>query len=543
MSYFETIVKHFLPQIQWDKKLFPVPWGEARSIYDSIVEYRVAHPGLRNIAESMVLPDAESDEDGLRWVAGGLDGSMGHHGAYGEDVIMARRVARSLSRVMRNPGEVRVRELYELMESRKALSYVDPLLEYLIDDQQFYSERLHDIMRFFATGSPNREVVKTAIAVLGLFADDNDAELFSTIGMHEEFTLYAAIALGNVVVEPDAALWDLAKEVDGWGRIHAVERLTGTDNYRIRHWMLREGYRNSINDAYLAYTCATTADLHADLRRPEVDEELLIGAGDIIDALIRARESDFLDIFDYPDGAECVELYLGHVSPTQARLGEFLNVQTILGFLRKRHINWELRADQGWNSYRRFRMIKEADLFLADPIWPTLIRSAITSSNEMEFGCGILAAPYLGIDTWPEFFRRLKDGEAYWGQVMQTDDETRVAQVLEVAHQEFELERLGSGPALELGMGVQFVEHRYLDSIVYELRRFPGMGINLIKVGLCSPVVKNRVTALRSLATWGPEGLSKELVEFVRSVQTEEPDKELRAQFGRLLRGKAINRF
>lgn len=33
--------------------------------------------------------------------------------------------------------------------------------------------------------------------------------------------------------------------MNGWGRIHVVERLAQTENAEIKHWLLREGYRNS----------------------------------------------------------------------------------------------------------------------------------------------------------------------------------------------------------------------------------------------------------------------------------------------------------
>jgi hypothetical protein len=74
-------------------------------------------------------------------------------------------------------------------------------------------------------------------------------------------------------------LWELAKSVDGWGRIACVERLSKTTDPEIRDWILRTGYRNSIMTEYLAYIAATTGGLVAALRGADVDRDLLTAAG------------------------------------------------------------------------------------------------------------------------------------------------------------------------------------------------------------------------------------------------------------------------
>ncbi len=542
VTFLEAMIKRVFPEVKWDPSQFVAPWEEEGSVYESIKSFLETHERVDSLEDHCVLPDDEAqDSESLKWVAGGIDGSMGHHGSYGEDIVTARRIARCLARVLHGPTKQRLSDLYALFEDRKALSYVDPLLECLIDDRQFHNTRLHDLAHFFATRSPHREVVKTFVAVMGLFSRESDVDLFMVLGKHEEFTLYASIAISNSAREPDDSLWELAKCVDGWGRVQAVERMAGTDNFRIRQWMVREGYRNSINYEYLAFTCATTGDLHADLRRPEVDAELLVGAGDILDALIRARTGASMNIFDYEDGAESVEHYLRHVKESKTTLEEELIAHTLLEFLKAEDINWQLEADRGWTSYRRFHLIKEADAFVSEEGWNRKIVFGLKSMDEMEFGTAVLAAKYLDIDTWPEFFLRLKNGGAYWSQVMQTNDTDRISKVVELARDTFPLEDIGSGPALELGVGKKFREHRYLDSIIYELGRFPGVGICLIKAGLSSPVVRNRVTALRALACWGREWWTKEVIELIQYAQRREPDKELKSQLSRVLRGQPLN--
>ena len=116
-------------------------------------------------------------------------------------------------------------------------------------------ERLYELSHSFVTESPDREPVKFGIAILGLFRQPADQELFQTLGRHDEFTLFCAVAIANSSEDHDESLWTLARNVNGWGRIHVVERLARTENPAIKNWLLREGFRNSVMYEYLAATC------------------------------------------------------------------------------------------------------------------------------------------------------------------------------------------------------------------------------------------------------------------------------------------------
>src|SRR5207248_2725531 len=118
------------------------------------------------------------------------------------------------------------------------------------------------------------------------YGQPQDMEIFRTLGRHEEFTLFCAVGLANACDDGETQLWELAKHVDGWGRIHLVERLSKTENPEIKDWLLREGYKNSVMYEYLAYPCAVGGGLLAALEADEVDDDLLLSAAEIIQALI-----------------------------------------------------------------------------------------------------------------------------------------------------------------------------------------------------------------------------------------------------------------
>ncbi|MFD1079345.1 hypothetical protein [Longispora fulva] len=75
-----------------------------------------------------------------------------------------------------------------------------------------------------ASRSSRREPVKLGLALMGLFPVVRHRDLLFTLGRHEEFTLFAAVALANGEEDPVDDLWQLARNVTGWGRIHLVER-------------------------------------------------------------------------------------------------------------------------------------------------------------------------------------------------------------------------------------------------------------------------------------------------------------------------------
>jgi hypothetical protein len=56
---------------------------------------------------------------------------------------------------------------------------------------------LYELAYSLVSESPDREPVKFGIAILGLYRKSSNEELFQTLGWHEEFTLFCAVALAN----------------------------------------------------------------------------------------------------------------------------------------------------------------------------------------------------------------------------------------------------------------------------------------------------------------------------------------------------------
>jgi hypothetical protein len=255
-------------------------------------------------------------------------------------------------------------DLYKVLLQDEILSFLDRALEYLVSSIQGPTAELHYFAVSLAKTAPDRGPVKFAIALLGIMGDARDVELVARLGLHEEFTLFTTIALTNLLAEPEYRLWDLAKKVDGWGKIHVVKMLASTRSKEIQDWLLRDGYRNVIMDEYLAYDCAVGGELRRALDALEVEDELFRSAGEIIHALLRGGPAN--DIRDYADAADGILRYLQLLDQRAGEIEQYLTVSSILEY--PTHA-WDMdaRAANGWTGEKRERAILLAHLLLQNP--------------------------------------------------------------------------------------------------------------------------------------------------------------------------------
>lgn len=516
-----------------------MPWDVRPSIYEHICGH--IDPDLPGLAEAgYELPDEARIIDGseLRWAAGALDGVMTHHGGNGDAEEQVQKTVALLLNYCNQPTAANKYALYQHILNESIVSLIDAVIESLLNEQKLNHERLYELACSFATEAPDREIVKFGTAILGLYQVDENTPLFQTLGRHDEFTLFCSVALENIAEDAELALWELAQNVDGWGRIHVVERLAETENDEIKNWLLREGYRNSVLYEYLAFTCATTGNLLTALSEPYVDRELLTSAGELIEALINGGPAE--DIDDYEDGAAVVELFLDRIEPDAETLADFLHVRSIQQFLINDEADWESRSERGWNGQCRQEMLAICSQILNRPVWPDRVREALESSVEQEFYEANQVARVLGMPTWACHWNRLQEqphDSGRWFNLMLECDETHISQVLEFAEQALDLEQISSGADDVLGFGPEYDQHSCLDFILQELRRFPGHGSVLIEAGLSSPVVRNRNMAVAALATWGE--VAQEFEPLKRAVEIE-PDENLRHNMQKILNGEPL---
>jgi hypothetical protein len=521
----------------------PPLWSGRPSIYAHVQAH--LGPGDAGLdAAGQTLPDEpEATAGALRWAAGAIDGVMSHHmGGEKEVAERVSKLAQAVYRAAHDPdGESELASLYVLMKEGQALGVVDALDEKIQTERAISPKALHALARRLVLLAADREPLKLAIALLGLVADGRDEELLLTIGAHEEFTLFAMVALLRSQPDPVASLWRLMRRVRGWGRIHIIERLAQLDDLpdELRDYLLREGYRNDVMYDYTALPCAQGGKLLAALQREHVDDHLLDGAGHILQALL-APSGAAAAMDDYEDGAQALRAYLGHVERRTMLRWDFCVIASLRDWLMEDEANWEERAARGFSADWRKEMQARCVAFLERPQWPQLARQGLHSADAQTFTLADRVARILGIDTWEHQFARLCGGNRFhYFAVMQDRNPDRIERVLRHAERDLDLDEIAKGPELQLGFGPGFEQHSALDCILQNLGAMPGRGWPFIRSGLRSPVIRNRNLAVAALATWNRDAWPEDALPLLQKALAEEPDESVRGRMHALLKGES----
>ncbi|MES9991166.1 MAG: hypothetical protein ABW098_04395 [Candidatus Thiodiazotropha sp.] len=519
------------------------PWYGRVSIY-AFIKQNLDKQTERLPEDYDKLPDDEIrfKEGELRWVSGAMDGAFGHHGGGSQSEEQSKRIAHLLKVISQTGKDSSKIELYKILQEDSVLDYIDESIEKAVALNISPEPYLHTFANFLAKESPDRGPVKFGIALLGIIQDSNDKPLIMLLGKHEEFTLFSAVALSNMSQQPEGDLFDLAKKVNGWGRIHLVESLEGTDNKEIQEWMLRDGYKNSIMYEYLAYICATSGKLRESLKITSLDKGMFNSAGDLIEALISGGPAR--DIYEYDDAADVISMYLHHFTNQPKQLKHYLVLQAIKGYLSSDSWDIEEQKSSGWQLHTRERALSTLENLLNDIEWKTITEKALKSADNMDFFNADRAARYLKMDTWDIHWHRLIEEPAdsgRWFYVMRESNLERIDAILSLAESKIPLDSISTGAADEMGMGPEYNWHSVLDYILQDLDQYPGKGEKLILTGLQSPVIRNRNMALKALTAWSLDIRGEKITDSLKSAYKLEPDADVKDSIKNVIDGKEID--
>lgn len=510
--------------------LFPTPWDPSHPAILDVVQEALAQDG--GLGEPpMRLPDERQRVQEFGWAPGAMDGTGARHWPAGDDAQAVEAVVAAVLAASAGGALARVR-LYELVNARSALGLVDPLLERL-RALGVPAERVMAPARWLVTEGRHRAAVKVGIALLGLGHTPEDRELLKVLGRHEDFTLYVAVALSNTAEGADRELFDLAKTVHGWGRIELVERLRHTRDPQIKDWIVREGFRNTVLNDYLAWIAATTGDLLARLRA-DPDDQLVDAACQIMAALMSGGPP-VENIHDYADAPQAVLALLQILATRASKVAHVRLAATVQRFLQDpKH---GPSTDVGWTEGIRHEALGLCGQIKAQPQWQAYL-VGLTSADQREFEMAVYVAQALGHDVYDHrmrFLRRKPTHTGLWSVLAHTADDDRIDELLELADELLPLDELATGPTPAQGHGDPWRLHEALAFVVQALRRFPGKGWPFIHAALRSPTREARSQALWALAQWGKPHWPPEAAPAVEQAIRQEPVDRLREQLQRLL--------
>ncbi|MFB6365299.1 limonene hydroxylase [Paenibacillus elgii] len=514
------------------------PWAGKPSIYEYIVSALDDRERLANDT----LPDDDQYWAGhsMRWVAGGMDGTFSHHTAGQADTAKVQALVQLLVKQSRSPGSKTRRATYLKLMQEDVLSVIDPLLESLREHPGVVIPNLYQEAEWFARHGAHRNVVKLGIALLGQFETEKHRELVVTLGKHDEFTLYSAVAIRGSLDNANETLFELAKVVNGWGKIQLVERME-PQTQEIRDWLLRHGCRNNVMNEYLACYCARNGGLAEALSQASVDLQLYDGAGVILSALLAGGPAENID--DYEDAASAVGDFL-RLSQTMCVTAAQLSVVTdIYDFLNEDGQRWEQRYGRGWSGDLREACKRLCENVIRNEEWSSKIGEAIRSQDSTVRQHAIYAANRLRMDIWEELLGQLQkhplDSLLYF-QLAQTDEPERMDRLVRYAEAHLPLDEIASGPQDEIGYGEQYKPHQCLQSMLQALDVFEGHGTKLIAAGLVSPATMNRNMALRCLEAWPLPVWGEEVATALQELIASEPNEQVKERIAKLLQEKEL---
>ena len=501
------------------------PWDRAReSLYQFIARHLDQDGSLGPQPPS--LPDEVRDPSSVTWGAGTLEGISRHWGFDMADDEVVTMVIGALVKLARRPTPRRAKRLYDIVSSEQTLGYIDKVLGFL-PSSGIDHHRLGQIGRWLATEAPDRAAVKFGMAVLGMVRPTN-SEALLTLGAHDEFTLYAVVALANSGAG-ERGVFDLAKRVHGWGRIEAVERLADTADPEIKRWLLIEGYKNSVMYEYLALTCARTGDLLGALRSEPTDS-LVDSAGELIEAMLVGQPGP--PPSEYPDLVPAIGEYVGHISRREGTLADRRIVDAV-----RRSIG-DLPVDA--TEAVRSAIAAAAEAFVARPHFAGLAEVGLLDPDISTYWAAKAAAADLGIDIYEAASTRIStdmDEHPAWFDLMGATDDDRIERTLELVRDRLDLDGLASGASTDMGLGPEYADDTALQWILQDLPRFPGHGWDLVRAGLQNRVIRNRNLAVRVLQQLPREDWPADAPAVLEAAIEAEVDDRVREFAADVLRG------
>ena len=218
------------------------------------------------------------------WAPGAHDGvALYHMLPIASDAERDQKILEVLKLMASENNGVHVDEVFTIIEELDKKDSIvrlyDPIIRMIASHQKEMD--LHTLLQFgdfLICKGTSLLAVKLGLNVIAPFNAPFVEDVAMEFGVYDEFTYYAARILSNDCwPNGHAKLFKLAKNVKGWGRIHAVEWLE-PETPEIRDWLLFEGANNTVIPQYSANICLQKAEAEKRLDRSlTANEYIAIG--------------------------------------------------------------------------------------------------------------------------------------------------------------------------------------------------------------------------------------------------------------------------
>ncbi len=495
---------------------------EKTSMYDYIAAAVVDG----RLPEDFALPRYALDDSQIAWMDGAMDGVNVYHMGFSEisaenSALMAEAVQAASGKEFEKADQLFGR----LGQAVRAINIIDELQEYVMEHKEELSaSHVFEYAVNTVLHSGDRECVKFGISLLELFDTDDNDELkmvIRTLGLSDEFTVFAVFVMlrwenGNDEV------YRLAREIHGWGRIHAIERIE-PETEEIKKWLLTEGVHNAVMPAYSALTCWRKSDAENVLKgNPSRDE--FCGIRDMIRGLL--DEGPVSGISQIENAADIINAFLKQAAAFELNLEDYEAVREIRRYFEG--------GDSGDSAVAALCQ----ELLTSDSC-RALVTDAVRDGRAIEL------AEDLGLDFLDDILKLLQtsfDSHIYLCGLLIHDPKYRET-VFELFRQKLPLEEMKTEPTKSLGLGQEFRKQQYLESALQELKRYPLEYPEFVETALQSAPIRTRNLGIAVLEAWACAKetplaeLMPEMHSLLCRLREIEPDEMVKSRMERLING------
>ncbi|MCK7553499.1 hypothetical protein MKQ70_00155 [Chitinophaga sedimenti] len=530
--------------LHWIKSILgadPSPqysWVTAKSLFQFVSEHIDLSGKLDE--KALVLPDEEPLPPGadLRYAAG-LKDALAAISEQGEEEVtqMAEQVVQLLQKVATRGDITAGNQLFNfLVNNGDLMAYIDPVLERVVQLNLEIEPHLYLFAKLLTFECAHRNGVKFGMALLGLCRRDEVLPMLRMLGLHDEFTIYSTIAIIYLSPDPETDLWNLARQVDGWGRVQVVDRLALlAEDEAVKDWLVREGYRNSIMYEYLAYTCALHGELHEKLDVPAIDKQLFAAAGDLLEAMIMGGPAE--DINEYEFAAPAIENYVRHARTLADNVHDFYILHEIGNYIALETRDWKVLRNNGWTQDLRSNVLIDIMGIIQQPGWHKRVMAGLQSEESVEYYQAKEAAKILRINTEDIFWHRLRmepTNSNSWYDVLDHGNGVHIDDAVRYAMETLLQQNVDNeGAAIQAGLS--------LDFLVNALAKHPGKGETLLLAALQSTQLRSRSMAVRTLSVWEQDDWTPALRDALLRLGATEPHESLRHDIRKVLSGEILD--
>ena len=230
---------------------------ERKPIYEMIQE------NLKDgrLPEDFALEDEWQKAGELSWAPGAHDGVMLNHMApYEANEEEKGKILEILSMISEGENADNMDRIFGILEELDKKNTIVRMYDAFRESIGVNQDKLNlmNIVNFgdwLICRGASFLAVKFGLTLLSGFSIPFVEEVHITFGAYEEFTYYAARCLSSRMWEDgNEQLFRLARNLRGWGRVHAVEYLR-PETEEIRDWLLFEGSDNTVVPQYSSEIC------------------------------------------------------------------------------------------------------------------------------------------------------------------------------------------------------------------------------------------------------------------------------------------------